>query len=1115
MIRLNNQSSRIARVTPLCKSQQRKLSVRRRACRLWFDALEVRQLLATFSVLNTNDSGPDSLRQAMLDANGAGAASTIVFNIPGAGVQTIAPLSPLPTITAPVTIDGYTQPGSSPNSLAEGDNAVLRIELAGTSTGGDGLTISAGGTTVRGLVLNRWGTGEPASAIVITTDGGDTIEGNFIGTDASGTNPLGSSNDGVLVQSDGNLIGGTEPSDRNVISGNYKNGIFVDGGSDNLIQGNFMGTDATGTHILSNPGDPANDIYIGIKISGSDNTIGGTTSGAGNVVSGSSYDVEIQGVLEPAMNNAVQGNFIGTDASGSGEPAGPRGRTGSSGVLVIGSSGNTIGGTTPLARNVISVGDGEGLIIEDAVSAAATGNVVQGNYIGTDLTGLVGLGNVVGVNVARSPFVTIGGTAPGAGNVISGSDDSYPGIILDGGSNDVVEGNFIGTNKDGTAPLPNTGGDVLLQDGAVGDTIGGTSAGSGNVIAFNGEGGVLVDYSCTGVAILGNKIFGTSGPGTGIDLGKDGVTPNTPGGPHSGANDLQNFPVIASVTATASETIVIGTLNSTPNTAFTVQFFSNPAATAGDSQGETFLGEITGLTTDAAGNASFDASLPASLQPNPVITATATDPAGNTSEFSAAWTSAAPAPAPTTTNLTLSPTIAVLGQSVTFTAIVASSGQALATGAVTFTVNGVAQPPAPLMVVNGQDVATLALDALATGDHVVTAAYGGDPSFAGSTSSPVDVTITTVALKPTVTTLTPSPTIADLGRLVTFTASVSEEDSSDGPSTLDDDSVIFTIDSTSTSVQLQRIDGQDIASLSTATLAPSAHSVTASFAGDSTFAPSTSPVAQVTVNAAPTTTTLSAPQITAMVDQPMSFEVIVGQPNPDPQLSGDLITGLVTFSIDGQAAAPVSLQGINHQRIATLATSSLAAGTHTLTASYGGNGTFASSVSNTLMLTINAPTPTTTPTPPTNVASDGPLVMNLKRFGFHLQPTVLVLTFSKDLNVTSAINLANYKIVPVGPHGRFGAAIAIGRIAYDPKGRTVTLHPSHRLNVHKRFELIVDGTSTHAVSDLALDSLDGGDTGKSGSDYISKINWSTLDGPSLRGKKFVNFWLNQQHRHGI
>jgi large repetitive protein len=543
MIRLNKQSSRIAWATPLFKSQQRKLSVRRRVCRLWFDALEVRQLLATFSVLNTNDSGPDSLRQAMLDANGAGAASTIVFNIPGAGVQTIAPLSPLPTITAPVTIDGYTQPGSSPNSLAVGDNAVLRIELDGASTGGDGLTISAGGTTVRGLVLNRWGTVDPASGIVMTTIGGNTIEGNFIGTDASGTNPLGCSN-GVLVQSDGNLIGGTDPSERNVISGNHANGIFVDGGTDNLVQGNLMGTDATGTHILSNPIDPANYIYIGIKISGSDNTIGGTTSGAGNVVSGSSYDVEIQGVLEPAMNNAVQGNFIGTDASGSAEPTGG---TGTNGVLVIGSSGNTIGGTTPLARNVISVGDGEGLIIEDAVSAAATGNVVQGNYIGTDLTGLVGLGNVVGVNVARSPFVMIGGTAPGAGNVISGSDDSYPGIILDGGSDDVVEGNFIGTNKDGTAPLPNTGGDVLLQDGAVGDTIGGTSAGSGNVIAFNGEGGVLVDYSCTGVAILGNKIFGTSGPGTGIDLGKDGVTPNTPGGPHSGANDLQNFPVIASL----------------------------------------------------------------------------------------------------------------------------------------------------------------------------------------------------------------------------------------------------------------------------------------------------------------------------------------------------------------------------------------------------------------------------------------------------------------------------------------------------------------------------------------------------------------------------------------
>ena len=94
--------------------------------------------------------------------------------------------------------------------------------------------------------------------------------------------------------------------------------------------------------------------------------------------------------------------------------------------------------------------------------------------------------------------------------------------------------------------------------------------------------------------------------------------------------------------------------------------------------------------------------------------------------------------------------------------------------------------------------------------------------------------------------------------------------------------------------------------------------------------------------------------------------------------------------------------------------------------------------------------------------------MDLQRFGYHSQPTVLVLTFNEGLDPSTATDVANYRIVPVGPHGKFGHAIAVNRVAYDPAARTVTLHPSRRLNVHDRFELIVDGTSTHRVVDLAL-----------------------------------------------
>src|SRR5205823_6177876 len=128
----------------------------------------------------TNDSGAGSLRQAITDANANTGTDTIAFNIAGAGVHTITPTTALPVITAPVIIDGYTQPGASMNTLANGDNAVLLIELDGTNAGGviSGLTITAGSSTVRGLVINRF----TNHGIDLQTNGGNVVTGNFIGT---------------------------------------------------------------------------------------------------------------------------------------------------------------------------------------------------------------------------------------------------------------------------------------------------------------------------------------------------------------------------------------------------------------------------------------------------------------------------------------------------------------------------------------------------------------------------------------------------------------------------------------------------------------------------------------------------------------------------------------------------------------------------------------------------------------------------------------------------------------------------------------------------------------------------------------------------------------------
>ena len=184
----------------------------------------------TYTVTNTNDSGAGSLRQAIIDANGHSGPDNISFNIPGSGVRTITPAGELPVITSPVTIDGYTQPGSSANTLVGGDNAVVLIELNGTNAGSgiSGLTLGSGsaGSTIRGLAINRF----TANGIVVQSNS-NTISGNFIGTNASGTGALGNSLDGINLQASSNTIGGTTTTARNVISANGQHGISLGGGT--------------------------------------------------------------------------------------------------------------------------------------------------------------------------------------------------------------------------------------------------------------------------------------------------------------------------------------------------------------------------------------------------------------------------------------------------------------------------------------------------------------------------------------------------------------------------------------------------------------------------------------------------------------------------------------------------------------------------------------------------------------------------------------------------------------------------------------------------------------------------------------------------------------------
>jgi hypothetical protein len=305
---------------------------------------------------------------------------TINFNIGGtASVKIIKPASPLPDITDPVTIDGYTQPGASANTLAEGNDAVLKIALNGTDAGpAHGLAIQAADSTIKGLVINRF----VGNGVSITGSGatGNKVLGNFVGTNASGTEALGNGGEGVeIFDTSDNTVGGAREAARNLISGNTDDGVEFQGATlGNEILGNYIGTNASGTEPLGNGGD-------GVHILGEGNTVGGTVSGARNVISGNGGDgVDFQGVN--TKDNKVEGNFIGTQASGTQDLG-----NGIHGVdFRDGADDNTVGGTVSGAGNRIAHNGQDGVSI-----SSGTGNSVLSNFIfsngGTSATTNLGI----------------------------------------------------------------------------------------------------------------------------------------------------------------------------------------------------------------------------------------------------------------------------------------------------------------------------------------------------------------------------------------------------------------------------------------------------------------------------------------------------------------------------------------------------------------------------------------------------------------------------------------------------------------------------------------------------------------------------------------------------
>ncbi|MBM4091814.1 MAG: hypothetical protein FJ276_20660, partial [Planctomycetes bacterium] len=483
------------------------------------ERLEGRCLLALFTVTNTGDQGAGSLRQAILDANAAaGDGAEIHFAIPPTDanhvdvdsalpggdpdpdVFVIRPLSGLPALNNPsfgIVIDGRTQSAFGGETNPFGPEIVLNGASAGE--GLDGLTLASSSHQVWALNIQQFG-----DSGVSVTGSNNSVVGCFIGTDPTGTVDRGNRGTGVDVFGGaGNAIGGAAPGSRNVISGNDSYGVRIigAGASGNQVLGNFIGTDASGTADLGNTFD-------GVVVWGpaSNTTIGGTMPGAGNVISGNdSYGVRIIG--DGASGNQVLGNVIGTDASGTAD----LGNTLDGVVIWAPASNNTIGGTVPGARNIISGNDSYGVRI---FGDGASNNQVLGNLIGTDAGGTADLGNKLDGVVIWAPASnnTIGGTAPGARNVISGNDSYGVRIFGAGASGNQVLGNYIGTDLTGNVDLGNASMGVLIS-GASDNTIGGTDAAARNVISGNSFGVYVSEAGATGNRVLGNFI-GTNADGT-------------------------------------------------------------------------------------------------------------------------------------------------------------------------------------------------------------------------------------------------------------------------------------------------------------------------------------------------------------------------------------------------------------------------------------------------------------------------------------------------------------------------------------------------------------------------------------------------------------------------
>ena len=618
------------------------------------------------------------------------------------------------------------------------------------------------------------------------------------------------------------------------------------------------------------------------------------------MISGNAYDG-----LKSTGSITIEGNFVGTDATGN---VGLGNGTGF-GLACQGAANAAI--TVIISDNVVSANKESGVSVSPGSQSSSTFTITN-NLIGTNAAGTAALGNsAVGLQLVSVENATV------LDNVISGNN---LGVQLSGFGSDiehnVIQGNLIGTDKTGLVDLGNAEGGMAIS-AAIGNEIGGTGPGQGNVIAFNGDSGVSVSGGEQD-EFTQNSIFGNEGPGIYI----------------SGESHFVPAPAVTFTPGAGGNGTLAGTLTGIANETYDVEIFSNPSVPpVGQEQGKTFIQDVP-VSIGSSGKGSFSVT-----EPQGIYTVTATDPDGDTSPFSNAVGGQALAATTTVVSSSINPS--TVGQEVTFTAVVSASGSSdVPTGTVSFAIDGTSETPSSLHVVGGEVQASFSISTLSAGTHTISASYSGDPTFAASTVvAPLQQTVDPLTTMPvsTTTTIVSSADPSAVARTVTFTAAVTAAGSAGVP------------------------------------------------------------------------------------------------------------TGTVTFTIDGKTEPPAALNVVDAKDEASFSISTLSAGKHSVSASYSGDSTHeTSAVAIPLSQTVVAPAvvtpPPVVPPPATPPTVAPPTVKLVQRFGVHMQPTVVMLTFSSAPGSCSRKNIDNYVIVD--PSGK---NVAIASAVYDSADFTVTLRPSEKI----------------------------------------------------------------------